>query len=52
MKRPNRPIFVSGQPPHERQPSVDPPETGQRLVSCPVEYWTASRKTETADRNA
>ena len=52
MKRPNRPIFVSGRAPHERQPPVDPPETRHRPVSCPAEHRRASRRTEAADRNA
>ena len=51
MKRPKRPIFVSGRAPHERQPSVDPPETRHPPVSYQKERRGASRRTETADRN-
>ena len=52
MKRPDRPIFVSGRASHERKPSADPPETRQRADSYWTEHRGASRRTETADCNA
>ena len=52
MSRPNRAGFVCSQPPHSRRPSIDPPETRQRADSYQTEHRVASRRTETADRNA
>lgn len=52
MSRPNRPGFISSQPPHSGRLSIDPPETLQRADSYQAEHRGASRKTGTADHPA